>query len=211
MDFDHLPRHFSLSRLHRSELNEDPKQQLLHWLQEAQGANVKDLNAMCLSTASKEGKPSSRMVLLKKIDAQGLIFFTNYGSRKSREIEENPHVAATLFWGELMRQIVIEGMAEQISTEESWDYFSKRPRGSRLAAWASPQDQVISSYEILEQNVKLLEKKYESRDIPLPPFWGGFRIVPSRYEFWQGGENRLHDRFQYVLENNRWKIERLAP
>ncbi len=211
MNFDNLPRNFSPERLRREELLLDPKKQFLLWLQEAQDAKINEFNAMTLATASQQGKPSCRIVLLKHADDKGLLFFTNYNSRKSKEIHENPNAMVTFFWGEVMRQIGIEGVVEKTTREESWEYFLKRPRGSRLGAWASPQDQVIPFFNLLEKNFSELDEKYKEKEIPLPPFWGGFRLIPNRYEFWQGGQNRLHDRFQYVLEGNIWKIERLAP
>lgn len=211
MNFNHLPKKYSDERLYRKDLIDNPIDQLVKWLKEAHDAKVNELNAMTLATASAEGKPSCRIVLLKKIDERGLVFFTNYNSRKSQEINSNPYAMVTLFWNELMRQVCIEGMVEKIPQDESAAYFSKRPRGSQIGAWASEQDKVVSSAKVLEKNFSEIENKYRESEIPLPPFWGGFRLIPNRFEFWQGGEDRLHDRFQYIQENSLWKIERQSP
>lgn len=211
MKFDDLPKNYSPERLKRKDLLDDPKKQLILWLGQAKEANVAEFNAMCLATCTLQGKPSCRTVLLKEIDETGLHFFTNYNSRKSRELEENPRAMATLFWGKLMRQASFEGTVVKAEEEVSKRYFASRPRGSRLGAWASPQDSVIPSYAYLQKSYEELEKKYQNQEIPLPPFWGGFRLVPDRFEFWQGGKDRLHDRFQYIKAEGGWKIERLAP
>lgn len=211
MDFNHPQKKYSNERLFRKDLITNPIDQLLKWLKEAHEAKINELNALSLATASREGKPSCRTVLLKTIDERGLVFFTNYNSRKSQEINSNPFAMATFFWSELMRQVCVEGGVEKIPKEESADYFSKRPRGSQIGAWASDQDKVISSAKTLDNNYSEVENRFRGLEIPLPPFWGGFRLIPTRFEFWQGRKNRLHDRFQYIQENEEWKIERQSP
>lgn len=211
MQFHELPKRFSKESLKKNTLNPSPHKQCLIWIKEAEKENILELNAMTLATATTDGKPSSRIVLLKNLDDRGLEFYTNYESRKSKELAFNPFASATLFWPKIMRQICIEGKIERLTKTESATYFSTRPRGSQLAAWASLQDSKISSREVLGKRYSELNEKYQNKEIPLPPFWGGFRLIPSRFEFWQGGENRLHDRFEYVMEHDGWKINRLSP
>src|SRR5215469_2036371 len=170
-----------------------------------------DVNAMVLATADKDGKPSARTVLLKGVDERGFIFYTNYDSRKGRELTENPNAALTFFWPELERQVCVAGTVSKLSAAESETYFKSRPRGSRLAAWASNQSDIVSNRAELEKKWKAMEAKFPE-DIPLPPNWGGYVLKPERIEFWQGRLNRLHDRFCYTLQlNNSWKLERLSP
>ncbi len=167
---------------------------------------------MSLATATAEAAPSIRTVLLKYFDRDGLVFFTNYESHKSREIEQNPQVALLFFWVDLERQIKIVGRAEKISTAESLKYFTTRPRGSQLGAWCSQQSSVISSRQLLEMKLDELKRKFREHEVPLPSFWGGYRVVPHGFEFWQGRPNRLHDRFEYSRQQDgNWLIERLAP
>jgi pyridoxamine 5'-phosphate oxidase len=166
---------------------------------------------MVLATASADGKPSARVVLLKAFDERGLVFFTNYEARKSVELAENPQAALLFVWTELERQIRIEGSVEKTSKQEAEDYFKTRPYESRLSAWASRQSSVVPSRGYLEQKMSDLRSHYENREIPLPPFWGGFRLEPSMFEFWQGRENRLHDRIRYSLHGGVWHIDRLSP
>lgn len=211
MHFSDLSKNDAPECLRRSDLKKSPFDQLLLWLDEARSAHVIELNAMALATASLSGKPSCRTVLLKYLDERGLVFYTNYESRKGRELAENPHAMVTLFWHEQMRQICVEGRVEKTSREESSAYFSTRSHNSQLGAYASKQDQVITSREILEKEFKRYEKKFKEQNIPLPEFWGGYRIIPSRFEFWQGDKDRLHDRFHYILDHEEWKIERLCP
>lgn len=211
MDFKHLRKNYSLKKLARSDLKKSPEEQFLIWLEEAFNAEVHEANAAALATASAKGIPSCRTVLLKYIDDRGFVFFTNYKSRKSREIEENPHAAMTFFWREFERQICIEGTVEKISDEESEEYFLGRPRQSRISAWVSKQGCPVKNRDELEQDFLKTEKKFEGTEVPRPEFWGGFRLIPSRIEFWQGRENRMHDRFSYTKEGIVWKIERLAP
>jgi pyridoxamine 5'-phosphate oxidase len=166
---------------------------------------------MMLSTADVNGNPSARIVLLKEIDDSGFVFYTNYGSRKGKDLKENPKAALTFFWDELLRQIRIEGRIEKISKETSKKYFSSRPRESQIGAWVSAQSSVIPNREILENKFDELEEKFGNEEIPLPHFWGGYRVIPNYFEFWQGRENRLHDRICYKKENDEWKIFRIAP
>lgn len=215
MQFNELPKHFAQKPLRRKILKEDPFEQLLVWCDEAKKEKIKELNAMALATATSLGKPSCRMVLLKKIEVKGatkgLHFFTPYESRKALEMQENPFVSGILFWKEMMRQVCIEGTVEKLPLKASKMYFDSRPRGSQLAAWVSLQGTVLTSKKVLEEAYLEKEKEYEGKKIPLPPNWGGFRIIPQRFEFWQGGEDRLHDRFQYTKEQEIWCIERLSP
>ncbi|HZI31139.1 MAG TPA: pyridoxamine 5'-phosphate oxidase [Candidatus Binatia bacterium] len=170
-----------------------------------------DINAMTLATADKNGKPSTRTVLLKSVDERGFIFFTNYGSRKGRELAENPNAALTFFWPELERQVCVTGTVTKLPVEESETYFKSRPRGSQIGAWASNQSEPIPNRAVLEAQWRELEKKFP-HDVPLPPNWGGFILRPERIEFWQGRPSRLHDRFSYTRQpDGSWKIERLAP
>jgi pyridoxamine 5'-phosphate oxidase len=175
------------------------------------GHSPADVNAMVLSTVDKNGRPSSRNVLLKGLDARGFVFFTNYDSRKGKELAENPNAALNFYWAELERQVCVAGSIEKISREESEKYFKSRPRGSRLAAWASNQSDVVADRAALEVKWREMEKKFPN-EIPLPPNWGGFVLKPERIEFWQGRASRLHDRFQYTRQpDNSWKLEQLAP
>ncbi|HAC63017.1 MAG TPA: pyridoxamine 5'-phosphate oxidase, partial [Cyanothece sp. UBA12306] len=169
-------------------------------------------NSMSLATASAQGEPSLRTVLLKYFDSQGFIFFTNYKSYKAQQIAENPHVALLFFWSSLERQVKIRGKATKISTAESLKYFITRPRGSQLGAWCSEQSSVISSRQILEMEFEEVRRKFAQGEVPLPSFWGGYRVVPHYFEFWQGRPNRLHDRFSYTIKDGKtWNIQRLAP
>ena len=170
-----------------------------------------DINAMTLATVDKNGKPSTRTVLLKSVDERGFIFFTNYDSRKGRELADNPNAALTFFWSDLERQVCVAGTVTKLPAAESENYFKSRPRGSRLAAWAANQSDVIPDRAVLEAKWRELEKKFPA-DIPLPPNWGGFILQPERIEFWQGRPSRLHDRFSYTRQaDGSWKVERLAP
>jgi len=199
-------------RLRREDLREDPIDQFQVWLDEACHAGLTEPTAMSLATASKEGRCLLRTVLLKGLDEQGFVFFTNLESRKARHIGENPSVSLLFPWLSLERQVVVTGRADRISTVESLKYFLSRPRGSQLAAWASRQSNVISSRRVLEMEWERIKEKFSAGEIPLPSFWGGYRVTPDTIEFWQGGHHRLHDRFQYVRQTDgRWTIDRLAP
>jgi pyridoxamine 5'-phosphate oxidase len=198
--------------LRRADLEAEPMAQFGKWFSQAQSAGLGEPNAMTLATVDNLGRPSARIVLLKGADERGFLFFTNYKSRKGRELAGNPHASLVLFWRELERQVCIAGTVSQVSREESAKYFSSRPKGSRLAAWASSQSEVIAKRAVLEERLTALMAKYPGEEVPLPAYWGGFCLRPSRLEFWQGRPNRLHDRFQYARQpDNRWLIERLAP
>jgi|DewCreStandDraft_5_1066085.scaffolds.fasta_scaffold00003_40 pyridoxamine 5'-phosphate oxidase len=212
MNLFDLRREYENRPLHRRDLAPDPLVQFERWFLEAREHVALDPNAMCLSTVGSDGRPSARMVLLKSYDANGFVFFTNLESRKAREIEGNPHVCLLFFWAPLSRQVVIEGRAERVSTAEAMAYFLTRPRGSQIGAWVSEQSRPISSRAVLEAKWEELKRKFGEGQIPLPSFWGGYRVRPVRYEFWQGRENRLHDRFEYVADGaGGWRIERLQP
>lgn len=194
-----------------TDLHPDPIEQLKRWLREAEHAKMVEPTAMALATATKEGKPSTRIVLLKSLQNGSLEFYTNYDSRKAGELKENPLAAIVFYWDVLHRQVRIEGHVSPMSREESFSYFKTRPRMSRIGAWASKQSAVISGRRELEEDVKRIEKEYKGKEIPFPPFWGGYRLVPTEFEFWQGRENRLHDRLRYSLREGRWSIDRLSP
>lgn len=210
MDFFDKRNEYLKKTLELSDLKKDPFKQFSIWIDEA-SQKIKEPNAMCLATCNKAGQPSSRMVLLKKWDSKGFVFFTNLQSRKSRELEENPFASATLFWNELERQICFQGKVIRVSEQEADLYFSKRPRKSQLSAWASKQGELLSSRDELEQRYYDYEKEYEEKKVPRPSFWGGYCIIPDSIEFWQGRESRLHDRFRYALKGKEWSLERLYP
>jgi pyridoxamine 5'-phosphate oxidase len=194
------------------ELSSDPIEQFRRWFQQACDARIVEPNAMSLSTISCDGQPSLRTVLLKSFDSRGFVFFTNLGSRKAREIGENPRVALLFAWLALERQVIVTGTAERISTAETLKYFLTRPRGSQIGAWVSNQSSVISSRRMLEMEWERMKEKFEHGEVPLPSFWGGYRVRPRQIEFWQGRTNRLHDRFLYSrCDEGPWKVERLAP
>jgi pyridoxamine 5'-phosphate oxidase len=198
--------------LSRSDLAADPMLQFQTWFEEAVATGIPEPNAMSLATVAGDGQPWLRTVLLKLYDPQGFVFFTNYESRKSRQIAGNAKVALLFPWVALARQVVVNGEAQRVSTAESLKYFATRPRGSQIGAWASPQSQVIGSRSLLEAKVEEMKRRFSEGRIPLPGFWGGYRVAPSRIEFWQGRESRLHDRFAYALgADGSWRIERLAP
>jgi pyridoxamine 5'-phosphate oxidase len=206
-----LRNEYRLKSLDINTLNPDPFMQFFSWFEEAERGKVDELNAMALATVSENGYPSCRMVLLKQMDSKGFSFFTNYESKKGKELERTPFASAVLYWRELERQIILEGKVKKLSSSESTEYFSSRPRNSQLGAWASHQDQILSSREELQEAYHHFEKKFEGKLVPMPPYWGGYRLIPNKFEFWQGRESRLHDRFCYILENNVWCIYRLAP
>jgi pyridoxamine 5'-phosphate oxidase len=189
-----------------------PMEQFAQWFAEAAAAALLEPNAMIVSTATADGRPSSRTVLLKQYDARGFVFFTNYDSRKGREIAANPHVSLLFPWHPLERQIIVTGRAARIGRDETAAYFRTRPHGSQLGAWASDQSRVISSREDLLRRYEELSARYpEGAQVPAPAHWGGIRVVPDEVEFWQGHENRLHDRLRYVRTDGGWRVERLAP
>ncbi len=211
MDIGDYRREYTKGGLKREDLTESPLELFEKWFKQAMDADIPDASAMTLATVSAEGKPTQRTVLLKLFDEKGFIFFTNYSSQKSHQISENPNVSLLFPWTQLERQIEINGTAEKISTTESLKYFLSRPRGSQLGAWASAQSSPISSRQILESQLNKIKNKFTQGEIPLPDFWGGYRVIPETIEFWQGGANRLHDRFEYTNHNGNWKIERLQP
>lgn len=199
------------------DLDPDPIVQFERWFKEAVAAGLPEPTAMALATATSQGRPSVRMVLLKGFDQRGFVFYSNYESRKARELDANPYAALAFWWPPpLHRQVRIEGRVERVPHEESAAYWATRPLGSRLGAWASPQSSVIPDRAVLERRFEELAARYgqaEDAEVPLPPFWGGYRLIPDVIEFWQGRENRLHDRFRYIRERpaEPWRIERLAP
>jgi pyridoxamine 5'-phosphate oxidase len=212
MSISDLRREYSLGSLHRKDLLPDPIAQFRVWFDAATAAGVLEANAMTLSTVTPDGKPSARIVLLKGVDARGFSFFTNYQSRKGRELAANPHAALTFLWKELERQVRVEGTVTKVSPEESEAYFRTRPRNSRLGAWGSNQSEVIANREVLEQNMADFQARYPGDDVPLPPNWGGYMVKPMAIEFWQGQRSRLHDRLVYRRQpDDSWLVERLAP
>lgn len=198
--------------VHEASLAADPMRQFAEWFQQAADSHLFEPNAMVVSTATPDGRPSSRTVLLKQFDERGFVFYTNYGSRKGREIDANPHVALLFPWHPIARQVIVTGTASRIGRDETAAYFRSCPHGSQLGAWASEQSRVIDSRAELDRRYAELAERYpEDEQVPVPPEWGGIRIVPDGMEFWQGHENRLHDRLRYVREGGKWRLERLCP
>jgi pyridoxamine 5'-phosphate oxidase len=207
-----IRREYMLAGLSEGDLEPNALGQFQKWFQETLQAGVVEPNAAVLATADASGTPSARLILVKGIDDRGFSFFTNYESRKGRELAQNPKAALVFPWIELERQVCITGSISRLSREEAAAYFKVRPRGSRLSAWASKQSQVIRSRAELEERVKQLERQYPGEEIPLPPNWGGYLLAPREIEFWQGRPNRLHDRLRYARQpDNTWRIERLSP
>ncbi len=207
-----LRQEYKAATLSEKEVASDPISQFSKWFSEAMASGLTEPNAMTLATATAEGKPSARIMLLKGFEERGFIFYTNYLSRKGQEITKNPYASLVFFWQELERQVRIEGTLEKLDEKESEQYFHSRPRGSQIGAHASPQSREIEGRDVLQKNLQQLEEKYKGDlQIPKPPHWGGYVVKPSYVEFWQGGQGRLHDRIAYRLENNLWKIIRLAP
>jgi pyridoxamine 5'-phosphate oxidase len=212
MSIADIRRDYMKEVLSENQVSQNPFRQFDLWWEEAMKADIDEVNAMTLATVSTYGKPSARIVLLKGYDDYGFVFFTNYDSKKGKELFENPQATLLFFWKELERQVRIEGICEKVSEAESDAYFYSRPEGSRIGAWASPQSKVIDSRDVLDANLIELGKKFKDTPVTRPPHWGGYRIKPELMEFWQGRPSRLHDRILYFQENpSEWKIARLAP
>jgi pyridoxamine 5'-phosphate oxidase len=212
MDISNMREEFSLSGLIRKDLDENPIIQFEKWFLQARESGMVEPNAMTLATVDPNGQPSIRTVLLKVFDANGFVFYTNYESQKARDIEGNPKVSLLFPWLGLQRQVKILGYAEVVPAAQSLKYFLSRPRGSQLGAWCSNQSSVVSTRSLLQAKFEEMKNKFQDKEIPLPSFWGGYRVVPTQIEFWQGRKNRLHDRFNFTLEEGGdWRIERLAP
>jgi pyridoxamine 5'-phosphate oxidase len=206
-----MRKDYGLAGLAEKDLAKNPFRQFEQWFSEAEAAKIPEPNAMTLATTGRDGRPSSRVVLLKAVDGRGFVFYTNYESRKGRELADNPHAALVFPWITMERQVIVEGPVTRVSREEAEVYFHSRPRASQLAAWASPQSTVIAGRAVLEESYRVIERKYEGREVPLPPQWGGYRLSPVSVEFWQGRRSRLHDRLRYRREpGGDWVIERLA-
>jgi pyridoxamine 5'-phosphate oxidase len=206
-----LRREYARARLDERDVSHDPMVEFARWFAEAQEAQVPEPNAMTLATATTGGAPSARIVLLKGFDERGFVFFTDYRSRKGDELEANPWAALVFFWVELERQVRIAGRVTKTSSEESEAYFRTRPLGSRLGAWVSHQSRAIPSRHVLEEDLRAVERRFATGEVPLPPHWGGYRVEPEEIEFWQGRESRLHDRIRYSRRDGKWKVERLSP
>ena len=214
VDVAGMRRHYTAAGLAEAELAEEPMDQFARWLTEATTAGVDEPNSMVVSTVGPEGQPSSRTVLLKGYGRRGFVFYSNYGSRKGRELAANPRVSLLFLWHPLARQVIVTGRAERVPAAETEEYFHRRPHGSQLGAWASEQSRPAAGREELEQRYAELERRYPAdRPVPVPPFWGGYRVAPAAVEFWQGRENRMHDRLRYLRESPDagWTVQRLQP
>ncbi len=211
-DLAAIRKEYRLQSLSEDDVDANPIKQFEKWFQQALASGIEEPNAMTLATSTTDGKPSARIVLLKGIKENGFVFFTNYESKKGKQIHDNPFAGIVFFWKELERQVTIQGEIKKVSEQESDEYFASRPLESRIGAWSSPQSEVIENREVLEKNVIYFTNKYQSQNIPRPPHWGGYILIPTLIEFWQGGAGRLHDRLQYTIDTtNSWIIKRLAP
>lgn len=206
-----LRREYALASLDERDVAPDPVAMFSRWFAEARAADVAEPNAMTLATASADGAPSARMVLLKGVDDGGFVFYTDYRSRKAAELDANPRAALVFHWVELERQVRIAGPVARVAREETEAYFRARPLGSRLGAWASEQSSVIADREVLDARLRDVESRFPGEDVPAPPHWGGYRLMPESVEFWQGRASRLHDRIRYARRGGAWAIERLSP
>ena len=204
-------REYDYGKLSRDSLSDCPFEQFDAWMQQALDANIVDPTAMCLATVDDSGRPWQRVVLLKGFDESGFVFYTNLSSRKALNINSNSQASIQFSWLQLDRQVIVGGRAERLADAEVVEYFNSRPLSSQLAAWASDQSSPIASRDILESNFKAIEQKFFSSEVTVPDFWGGYRIIPEEFEFWQGGEKRLHDRFCFLLRGDDWEISRLSP
>lgn len=206
-----IRKDYKLKSLMEEDVADDPIAQFTKWWGEAVNSKIEEVNAMALATVTPDGTPSARIVLLKGLTSEGFLFFTNYLSNKGKELAENPKAALVFFWKELERQVRIEGTAEKVSEAESEAYFSSRPVASKIGAWASAQSTPITGRNVIEENVMKFKAQFGEENIPKPPHWGGYIVKPMKVEFWQGRSSRLHDRILYSKQNEKWKIERLAP
>ncbi len=211
MDLADFRKEYSARGLSSGEMNAEPVEQFSEWFAQATELNVHEPNAMTLATVDEGGMPYQRTVLLKYYDPNGFVFFTNYQSRKAKQMAQNPRVSLLFPWIVLERQVIVQGVVEKISTAESLRYFASRPRESQIGAWVSNQSEVITSRKFLLQKLAEIREKFSQGEIPLPSFWGGYRVVPQSIEFWQGGPARLHDRFLYQRTGDAWEMERLSP
>ncbi|MBC8161901.1 MAG: pyridoxamine 5'-phosphate oxidase [Roseiflexaceae bacterium] len=211
MSIADLRKDYTLRGLDVADLDRDPLAQFRSWFETAVQAGLPEPNAMTLASATRAGRPSARVVLLKGLDARGFVFYSNFESRKGRELIENSFAALVFLWDELERQVRVEGAVEQVAAGEADAYFASRPWGSRLGAWASAQSAVLADRAALEARYAALAVQYEGQDVPRPPHWGGFRVVPDTLEFWQGRSSRLHDRLRYTRTGDEWRVERLSP
>ena len=210
-DIAELRRQYGRAQLKREDLDASPFVQFRKWMDEAVALDLVDANAMSIATVGAAGEPSIRTVLLKAFDERGFVFYTNLESMKAKQISENPNVALLFYWREFERQVKIRGRATRLTATDVAKYFLSRPRESRIAAWSSPQSRIIDARQMLEQKFDEMKRKFSEGEVPVPSFWGGFRVAPRSIEFWQGGNNRLHDRFQYSDEVSGWRIDQLAP